>query len=800
MEHKASPQASSLKRWDGSGKACTLWDNLKRDPELWSRDGNCLVHLYARGDSRRGPSFKVNLDVLLAAKFHPLVAKYAVRDVPGLSGYDAEEAFLDDLMGDANPNDKVELYIPAPSTATKAEAALHHLTIRNIFAWVFRISVVGEHLGVALISLLNSLSEFRCPDEDNMDSILGYMDEEGYLDMPNQPYHAMAMLHFAEHFQLKDLYTDALCHCVGMYDQLNTIPEYQVITSTTRKLIRQTKGEMDTKLRNAGQMLRSFLESDLQEAQIRLSPGERAHLKYFRTFLTAFFTKRLGRYPPASIDPPALVFEPKVYKLMYEDMNALYLHLADIEFTTRTLPTMAQLQTGSSILQIIHGFDQRNRYPALNHPLPLIPEIVAKTNSRRISWLTKSDKLKPDQRLVSHAAMVKATNKQKAILGNKLVLAYRKFEEDAVFFPTKVDRGEKLSHADTRKTRWSLIYCVYQVVRSCALPPAGCAGITSDLKYNIAMDMTNLVLPWAEGQSPAPAPSPKTSPTIAGPHPTPSASTSLQSLADSSYYTKPITKEDIPKTTPSLASRTPSKLVEPVFYTPPSVLLRARSLHRGVRPSCHTFGPIDRFSVESLKPPPLSLSVRSASTATSSTPSSPENTYKVSSSTTIAPMHPMLSPRSSSSSSCGIIYGEDDIDFTTLLHPLPLRPAPPITRTKPQLPTAQTQVHGQQQHQMMQLKQSIYSIHSMRTVSSSVYSDDVASVVSVPPPPLPKKSSKRKLPGLHPLPLRIRKVQGSVGLSGNSSSGNTAAEQIEPQMKMPGSWVETGYGQGNEAI
>jgi len=142
--------------------------------------------------------------------------------------YDAEEAFLEDLCWDARPNDEVELYTPAPATANSKETGLHYLAIRNLLAWAFRKPVVGEHLGVTFISLLNSLREFRCPDEDNMDSILAYMDEQGYLDMANQPFHALAMLHFAERFRLKDLYTDALCHCVGMREQVNSIPEYQV--------------------------------------------------------------------------------------------------------------------------------------------------------------------------------------------------------------------------------------------------------------------------------------------------------------------------------------------------------------------------------------------------------------------------------------------------------------------------------------------------------------------------------------------------------------------------------------------
>ncbi|KAK4460175.1 hypothetical protein QBC42DRAFT_109696 [Cladorrhinum samala] len=781
-----------IKRWDGAGKVCTHWDSLRRDPELWSRDGNCLIYLFERGQSRRSPAFKVNFNTLLAAKCHPLVAKYAVRDVPDWSTYDAEEAFLEDLCWDARPNDEVELYTPAPATANSKETGLHYLAIRNLLAWAFRKPVVGEHLGVTFISLLNSLREFRCPDEDNMDSILAYMDEQGYLDMANQPFHALAMLHFAERFRLKDLYTDALCHCVGMREQVNSIPEYQLITSASRNLIWQTRSEMDERLCKAGQMLRNFLEGDLPEAQMRLSPGERSHLRHFRTFLMAFFAKRLGRYPPASIDPPALVFEPDVYKTMHEDMNALYLHLADTDFTTRTLPTMAQLQTGSSILHIIHGFDQRNRYASLNHPLPLIPEIAPKKSSRRLSWLVRSDKLKPDQRLVAHAAMVKATNKEKAIMDNELVVAYRKFEEDALFFPPKAERSEKLSPADARKARWSLIYCTYQVIRSCAPPPAECAGaMGTDLKYNIAVDTANITLPWEQEQIPIPDSGASlesisdTSSSVL----TASAVISLQSLANPPCYAKHSTLWDerrIPKATRSFSSRSPpSRATEPVFYTPPTVPLRIRSLQHAPRPSCHTFGSADKFSVESLKPPPLSVSVRSASSTTpSSTPPSSTSRTHISYSLSATP--------GSSSSSWSDEKEEQETDLATLLHPLPLRPAPPlVSRVRERQRGRKSQTKAKMQTGAT--KQSRYSMHSVRSVSSSVYSDGVGGVASLvgsvpvgppplPAPPLPKKSSKRglagRMGGMYPLPLRIRKV-GAAYVHAQQQQRSTGGERGE---------------------
>jgi hypothetical protein len=138
-----------------------------------------------------------------------------------LEGRDLD--FLEQMSGDA----RIELYIPPPPMATREEALRYHIATRNFFAWVFRRSLVGEHLGTSMINLLNSMMGFRRPGESNMDDLMAYIDEEGYLDMRNQPIHALAVLHFAEYFQTKKLYINAFTHCVGMYDELFTIPEYQ---------------------------------------------------------------------------------------------------------------------------------------------------------------------------------------------------------------------------------------------------------------------------------------------------------------------------------------------------------------------------------------------------------------------------------------------------------------------------------------------------------------------------------------------------------------------------------------------
>lgn len=185
---------------------------------MWFRNGNCFVHLYEKGQSQQGAAFKVPLTCLIAAQCQPLIEKFVDRTV-------SEE--------EACENGHVDLYIPAPLTATRAQALQYHVATRNFFAWIFRRSVVGDYLGTALIGLFNTMEEFREVDADNLLDLLDYLDEEGYLDMRNQPDHALAVLRLAEVFELDHLYVEAFAHCVGMSERLYKHSEYSVSVTPT---------------------------------------------------------------------------------------------------------------------------------------------------------------------------------------------------------------------------------------------------------------------------------------------------------------------------------------------------------------------------------------------------------------------------------------------------------------------------------------------------------------------------------------------------------------------------------------
>ena len=258
---------------------------------------------------------------------------------------------------------------------------------------------------------------------------------------------------------------------------------------------------MDLKLAHAGSMLKNFLDDDLSESNLGLSGGARTHLDRFRAYLHGFYTSKLGYFPPPSIDPRCTIFQGHVYRSMREDFEALYEYLVDKSFTTaHNSPFLAQ--GGLCTMQSVHAFDLRHKYKSLPHPLPLLPEQIPSKHARRVSvsWLHKSDKLRPDQRLLAHAALLKASNKaDQDLLRNDLVIAYRRFEEDSIFHPLKADRSEKISQVDARKVRWILIYDIYQTLRHCTQIPTEVRD--QDVPYSLSISTTNLP-PWNEEQQP----------------------------------------------------------------------------------------------------------------------------------------------------------------------------------------------------------------------------------------------------------------------------------------------------------
>jgi len=248
---------------------------------------------------------------------------------------------------------------------------------------------------------------------------------------------------------------------------------------------------MDMRLDHAAKMLGSFLSEDLSDAYLGLSTGARAHLEKFRSFLLSYYVAKLGYYPPKSSDGIA-AFPKNIYGQMCSEFQKLYDFLVDSEFISSESSPTSQ-QGGICVLQSVQAFDSQHKYTSLPNPLPLLPKVedAASTGKaafgRRLSWHPKSDKMKPDPRLVTYSSLSKATNRKDQVLYDcSLVRAYKGFEKDCIFNPSKADKSEKLSHTDARKVRWILIYSVLQTLISVTRVPDEVRDI-HNVPYNLCV-------------------------------------------------------------------------------------------------------------------------------------------------------------------------------------------------------------------------------------------------------------------------------------------------------------------------
>ncbi len=93
---------------------------------------------------------------------------------------------------------------------------------------MFEKPLVGSRLGESLISLLERMDEYRSYPQENQDDILAFIDSQEYSDFRDCPDHALAVLHFAEKSELRELWTDAFVHCAGMNNDLLASAEFEV--------------------------------------------------------------------------------------------------------------------------------------------------------------------------------------------------------------------------------------------------------------------------------------------------------------------------------------------------------------------------------------------------------------------------------------------------------------------------------------------------------------------------------------------------------------------------------------------
>ncbi|KAI9836351.1 MAG: hypothetical protein M1838_005077, partial [Thelocarpon superellum] len=492
---RQSYRAPNVRRWDGPRRITADWDALRRDPELWTPDGDCFVHLHGRGQSRRGPSFRLPFAAIKAARCLPLLERYSIQTLPAspYSTASSTSSFDSGYFGCPTSSHSTELYVPAPPHYSTEQAFLYHLATRNFFAWILNKPLVGAHLGSAAADLLDRMNRFRCADENNAEAILAYLDQQAYTDFRECPDMALAMLYFAERHKLKELWIDAFAHCTGMNERLSLSAELPAVSRVTKQLITRARLEMDIRIERCSHQLNTFLDDELSDTYLGLGNGARAHLERFRSFLHSYYVGKFGFWPPVHQEGTQ-AYPRAIYTAMYQDFRNVYEYLVDSESTPSLADNLRPATGGLCVLQNIAAFDQRHHYLSLPHPMPLLPLATAMARQRSLGTMSLGRSLrkaaKADKRSMTLAGLWAATNSDNlTILTSPMVRAYMTFERQST-----MKAEEKVSAADARKVRFLAIYAVLQTLISVTRAPSEVV-YTEGVSYNLCC-LTHGTPPW----------------------------------------------------------------------------------------------------------------------------------------------------------------------------------------------------------------------------------------------------------------------------------------------------------------
>lgn len=460
-----------VQRWSGMTRTVSDWDGLRRDTELWIEDGDCYVHLYAQGASRRGPSFCIPFRALRQKKCSSMLdicyAQISSRDGSHVHPLMSMASSL--ILPNREPG-IVNMFIPAPDDASRQDSFKWHVTTRNFFAFLLGKPLVGFEMGQTFVDLQERLQLFRPGLVNNHEDFLQYAEDQGYRDFSECTDYALASLFYAETYKLRDAWVDAFAHCVGMNESLSLSPEYASTSRLTKALVTRAYLDVDIHLGQVTAALSKFLDDDLSPAYLGLTPAARSHLGRFRRFLHSFYVKKFGYWPP----PRGSAFPKALYKSMYFDFRNLYNLLVDTSSTT-DFALQGPASGGICVLQNVDSFDKRHRFTPQSHPLPLIPSYVESTKKmeskkalRQLALTSQHNNANSIQTI--SAALAAATNVQEpAATSSNIVQEYIHFER--TYSSTLNQRDEKVSVVDARKIRWLLIYGTLQYLVSALRAP-----------------------------------------------------------------------------------------------------------------------------------------------------------------------------------------------------------------------------------------------------------------------------------------------------------------------------------------
>lgn len=537
------PQGPQIWRWIGTGRPIQRWNKLRKDPELWDPNGDVLVYLAAKGQQPKcNPSLRLSSHIIEATESRQLITM--LRE--GFIDDDDEDVFplprrasiTSGATGTTVADGQIsyELYFPPPSSMNRLDQLRYHITTRNVFALLCHVSLVGLSLHQALSDLHQRLEEYSPPSHvDNLLTIMSYISARGLDDVRNDPETAIGLLAWSEDPKVRweEAWRETFVHAAGLYGTsrgratIDSCADFKSLSPITRALLERASLETQLRLQVAEERFATFSFADMWPLSGTISSystsAKEAADRLQQFFLEYYQGLNGGRWPPplpsnghaveAQVmdSGEATWLTRTVTQVLQKDFGALYDYLVNRDIVwdvSETRPSRKWLmvsETGNKafeaddadlpITDMLIEFDNKQRYPHIPHPYPLVPESIpsqARTaapgssvaspasaaSSGSMNFLKRNKPLNEPE-IISpagtyrpspaverrvHLAYTESTNIY--ILGSDflqsdLIDAYVKFE--------KADCIGEIDPSLARRARWVLIYGILQTLASVAV-------------------------------------------------------------------------------------------------------------------------------------------------------------------------------------------------------------------------------------------------------------------------------------------------------------------------------------------
>jgi hypothetical protein len=338
------------------------------------------------------------------------------------------------------------------------------------------------------------------PEIDAAGMIIDYLITKGIDDVRENPAMATAILAWSESqgVRWEEGWREAYVHCAGMYNRLDTTPDYRYVTPITRALLERASLEVQVRVQSCEDRLSDFDFLDMWPPLQSGNPPSRTAFERLRKFFLQYYRDSYGSWPPSAPHGHEQWLTRNLAQKLQSDFSALYDYFVNRDVAwdcseERSGRKWNLVNVGDKSFQadtadlpftdIVIAFDNLNKYPHIPHPYPLVPDLVPQRSDSKENLVKAKKSAKPqeDKMAERKAALAYTESTNIYLLGSEFV------NNDLVEAFVKFEKGDRAGDADpyaARRGRWVLIYGILQTLASVSVDTPNMRYI-NDVSYHV---------------------------------------------------------------------------------------------------------------------------------------------------------------------------------------------------------------------------------------------------------------------------------------------------------------------------